>query len=378
MNVQQTMSTIAYSPAINQKRVVVAMSGGVDSSVAAALLSQQGYDVIGMMMRLWSEPESNVKKLAYNRCCTPDQIADARRVAQTLNIPFYVIDAQTVFYRNVVEPFVEQSQLGMTPNPCIECNRTIRFNFLLQHALLLGAEYLVTGHYAQIKKVDGEYQLFRARDYEKDQSYVLHVLGQEELAHTLLPIGSYSKNEIRHLAKKFHLDVAQKSESMDLCFVADGDHRRFISSYSAQSQISGPIETVYGEVVGHHSGLAGYTIGQRKGLGIALGIPVFVIRKDTRRNALIVGPRDKAYQSLLVAEGVTWVSGNPPDEPIQAQIKIRYRAHSVPATITPITEQSVKVNFQEPVFGITAGQGAVFYDDDRCLGGGIIGNLEEK
>lgn len=352
-------------------RVVIALSGGVDSSVAAALLVRLGYDVIGIMMRLWSE-SANDSKTKHNRCCTPDQMADARKVANQLDIPFYVLDAQEYFYNSVVYPFIEGHATGQTPNPCIACNRSIRFDFLFNHALALGADYLATGHYARIRPSEEGLKLVKAVDEEKDQSYVLHVLGQQELAHVMFPIGGYTKYEVREMAAQMNLPVASKAESMDLCFLADGDYRRFLNENAAESFQSGNIATTTGVVVGEHRGLVNYTIGQRKGLGISVGQPMFVVKKDPASNSLIIGTRNEATKKNLVAEKVNWISGLPPTGPSQVDVKIRYRAHSVPAIITAMEDKKVRVVFDEPVFGVTAGQGAVFYVGEECVGGGII------
>ncbi len=346
------------------------MSGGVDSSVTAVLLKEQGYEVIGMMMRLWSEPGFG-PNTPTNRCCTPDQMADARRVADRLNIPFYVVDVQDTFRKTIVQFFIDEHDKGLTPNPCIECNRQIRFTYLYNHALALEANYLATGHYARVRHTDQEYQLLKGLDENKDQSYVLHVLTQDHLAHVLFPIGEYTKPEVRELARQFNLPTASKQESQDLCFLGDGDYRRFLTQYSHHASTPGPILHQDGRTLGQHEGLAFYTIGQRKGLGIAATEPLFVLRKDVARNALIVGNKTALGQQELVAEKVNWI-GHPPTAPIEAEVKIRYKAKAMAATVTVGENGRCHVHFHEPVYGITAGQGAVFYHRDVCLGGGII------
>jgi tRNA-specific 2-thiouridylase len=362
----------------SNKRVAVAMSGGVDSSVAAAILVDQGYQVIGMMLRLWSEPGQGNGRPA-NRCCTPDQMADARRVADQLRIPFYVLDAQELFHHKVVRFFIDEHLAGRTPNPCIECNREIRFNYLLGRAMGLGADYLATGHYARVQRTPNGYQLLRAVDASKDQSYVLHVLGQKELARALLPVGKFPKEKVREMAASYELPVVGKSESMDLCFLGDGDYRRFLREHAPESGHSGPIYSQSGTLIGEHNGLANYTIGQRKGLGVALGKPAYVIRKDTARNALVVGSRHELGCRELLATGVNWVAGRPPDGAIQAGVKIRYRAAANTATVTALNGgKEAKVVFNEPVYGVTSGQGAVFYEEEACLGGGIIADKEAQ
>lgn len=355
----------------NRPRVVVAMSGGVDSSVAAALLVQAGYEVIGMMMRLWSEPGLGANA-PLNRCCTPDQMADARRVANQLDIPFYVVDVQDYFRRTIVQFFIDEHERGRTPNPCIECNREIRFTYLLDRARALGADYLATGHYARVRRQNGQYELLKALDSSKDQSYVLHVLGQEELAQVLFPLGEFQKEDVRAMAAELGLPVAQKKESMDLCFLGDGDYRRFLREHTSNSAGAGPILDQDGAVLGQHEGLAYYTIGQRKGLGISAPEPLYVLVKDRARNALIVGPREQLGQTELQVRDINWVSGEAPAGPFRASVKIRYKATGVAATVTPQPGGAACVHFDDFVSGATPGQGAVFFDGDRVVGGGLI------
>ena len=357
------------------QRVVVAMSGGVDSSVAAALLVREGYDVVGMMMRLWSEPGRGPQAPA-NRCCTPDQMADARRVADQLGIPFYVVDVQDYFRRSVVQFFIDEHARGRTPNPCIECNRQIRFRFLLDRALALDADYLATGHYARVQKTGDRYHLLKAIDEQKDQSYVLHILSQKELAQVLFPVGDYEKDEVRALADHFQLPVASKKESMDLCFLGDGDYRRFLRQHAPETATPGPILTGNGRRLGEHDGLVFYTIGQRKGLGISTGTPMYVLYKDVGRNALIVGTRDQLGQTEIVARQVKWVSGEAPSKALPVEAKIRYKATPVEAQVEALSDDRVRVSFDEFVYGATSGQGVVFYDGDECLGGGLIADAE--
>ena len=353
------------------ERVVVAMSGGVDSSVAAALLVERGYDVIGMMMRLWSE--ETVEGGAHNRCCTPEQLNDARRIADKIGIPFYVLDTKDVFRNTIVEYFIDQHREGVTPNPCIECNRHIRFSYLFNNAMGLDADYLATGHYARIDQApDGEYRLRMGVDDGKDQSYVLSVLQQEHLKHTLFPIGDFPKSEVRQLAAKYGLPTASKKDSQDLCFLGDGDYRRFLNVYAPDVMQPGPIVLKTGEVIGEHTGLANYTIGQRKGLGIAYPEPLYVIATNPYRNALVVGVRDELGSDQLTAKRVNWVSDHVPQQPFHADVKIRYKAKPVPAFITPLEDDRIHIKFDAPLRDITPGQGAIIYDGDICLGGGII------
>jgi tRNA-uridine 2-sulfurtransferase len=355
---------------IKRPKVVIAMSGGVDSSVAAALLVEQGYEVIGMMMRLWSESG----KQADNRCCTPDAMASARRVAAKLNIPFYAVDAQEIFHSKVVGYFFEGYIQGNTPNPCLVCNRYIRWEFLLNHARALGAEAMATGHYARLETdPQGRIQLLRAVAAAKDQSYVLHVLGQEQLAQAIFPLGEYTKPQVRQMARDFNIPSAERADSQDLCFLGDGDYRSFLSRHARQQvEQPGPIIDRSGQEVGRHQGLAFYTIGQRKGLGIASTQPLYVLEKNLQKNILVVGSKDELGQRKLLAERVNWVSGVAPPGEIRAQVKIRYKAVEAWANVTPQENELVHVLFDEPLRDITPGQAAVFYQDQVCLGGGII------
>ncbi|MCY4022927.1 MAG: tRNA 2-thiouridine(34) synthase MnmA [Anaerolineaceae bacterium] len=357
------------------KRVVVAMSGGVDSSVAAALLKQRGYEVIGMMMRLWAEPAAD--GLAHNRCCTPGQMADARRIANLLDIPFYVLDTRDVFRRRIVDFFIEGHRQGVTPNPCLECNRHIRFDWLQGHALALDADYLATGHHARISRgPDGRYQLLRAVDRQKDQSYVLSVMGQKQLAHALFPIGDYCKSEVRDLAREFGLPTAAKQDSQDLCFLGDGDYRRFLRDHAPELLRAGPVLRRDGTQLGEHSGLANYTIGQRRGLGINSPVPMYVFDRQARDNALIVAEREEQGARRLQAERFNWVAGTPPDKKIAAAVSIRYGTRPQPATVTPLDQSVVDVAFEQPQVGVAPGQAAVVYADENCLGGGVIRSAE--
>ena len=352
-------------------RVVVAMSGGVDSSVAAALMVDAGYDVVGMMMRLWSDPAMGGAD--SNRCCTPGQMGDARRVADQLGIPFYALDTRDVFRNTVVQYFIDQHRDGYTPNPCLECNRRIRFDWLLRNALALDADYLATGHYARrTESEDGRWLLRRGVDADKDQSYVLSVMRQDQLARTLFPVGAFPKSQIREIAADLGFAVASKRDSQDLCFLGKGDYRNFLRRHAPDVSEPGPIVNSDGEVLGQHQGLANYTIGQRKGLGVSSNVPLYVLALNHIENALIVGTRDQLGRDTLQAENVNWISGEPPAESFRAQVKIRYRAQPQPATVTVSTDHSMHVRFDEPQRDITPGQAAVVYQADNCLGGGVI------
>ncbi len=357
-------------------RVVVAMSGGVDSSVAAALLVEAGYDVVGMMMRLWSDPTMGGAE--HNRCCTPVQMNDARHIAEKLGIPFYVLDSKDIFRETVVQYFIDGHRDGFTPNPCLECNRRIRFDWLLRNALALDADFLATGHYARITKDDGGWRLRRGVDADKDQSYVLSVLGQEQLRRALFPVGEYPKSKVRKLAATLGFDVAGKRDSQDLCFLGKSDYRSFLRLHAPDVIAPGPIVNRDGLVLGQHQGLANYTIGQRKGLGISSREPLYVLAMDERRNALVVGARDQLGRDELVAENVNWVSGSPPAASFRADVKIRYRARSQPAEIEVMADGAMKARFDQPQRDITPGQAAVVYRGDICLGGGVIAKYENR
>jgi tRNA-uridine 2-sulfurtransferase len=350
-------------------RVVVAMSGGVDSSVAAALLLEQGYEVIGMMLRLWSEPG----KQDTNRCCTPESMGLARKVAGVLGIPFYALDIQDTFRKTIVEHFVNGYAQGVTPNPCLLCNRQIRFGVLLQHALAVGADYLATGHYARVTQTStGMYRLLRGIDPSKDQSYVLSVLNQDQLSKALFPVGNFPKSQVRTLANHYGLPVADRTDSQDLCFLAGEDYRKFLQRYAPHINIPGLIKNTRGEILGDHTGLTNYTIGQRKGLGIFYPKPLYVLNKQVTENTLIVGEIHELGQTALLVNQVNWISGKIPNQPLTAQVKIRYKSQEKSALVIPEADSQARVIFEEPLRDITPGQAAVFYVGEECLGGGII------
>ncbi|GIV67622.1 tRNA 2-thiouridine(34) synthase MnmA [Caldilinea sp.] len=357
--------------------VVVAMSGGVDSSVAAALLVERGYNCIGVMMRLWAEV--GVGEGSTNKCCSLESVHDARRVADELGIPFYLINVERPFKEKVVDFFIDGYSRGITPNPCLECNRHIRFDYLLNYARRLGADYLATGHYARLRYAeDGKVHLLKGVDEAKDQSYVLSVLGQDELHDVLFPVGEYPKSEVRRMAAERGLPTASKHDSMDLCFIFDDDYRRFLRTWAAEAMRPGPIVDRRGRVYGQHNGLPGYTIGQRKGLGIAgAAEPLFVLELDYRNNALVVGTAAELGRDRLIAERVNWTLDEAPPAGARVQCKIRYKAKAVECTLFPIGADQVEVRFDAPLRDIAPGQGAVFYDGDLCLGGGVIARAEE-
>jgi len=344
------------------------MSGGVDSSMAAALLVEQGYRVLGVMLRLWAEEGP-----AGNRCCAPDAMSGARQVADLLGIPFYVRDYREWFKQAVVDPFVTTYAQGQTPNPCITCNTRIRFGRLLDEARGLGASYLATGHYVRrCPTPGGEYQLLKGVDAAKDQSYVLYRLTQAQLAHALFPIGDYVKPDIRSMARTRGLPVSDRPDSQDLCFLGADDYREFMARHMPGNLRPGPMEDSAGHVLGQHPGLANYTVGQRKGLGIRASRPRYVLRLDVARNAVIVGGADELGRSELTAHQVSYVRGQVPDGPLPVMAKIRYKAPDAPAELTPLPDLRARLRFEQPLRDITPGQSVVFYTGDVLLGGGVI------
>jgi tRNA-specific 2-thiouridylase len=353
------------------------MSGGVDSSVAAALLIDQGYDVSGLTLRLWSEADDQPTAAGGET----DAVRDARLVTKTLGIPHRVIDCTLQFREHVVDYFIREYTRGHTPNPCLACNRHIKFGFLLDKALDLGADYIATGHYARILQPETGYQLLRGTDRSKDQSYVLYMLTQRHLRRILFPNGGYAKSQIRDIASSLDLPTSSKPESQDICFVCDlpptgRDYRRFLRAYAPEAIRPGPILDLEGRKLGQHQGLPFYTIGQRRGLGIAWTEPLYVIRLDAAQNAVIVGPASSLGRQRLQVADVNYVSGSPPIFPAQVTVKIRYTGREVPATLYPLTETQVSVALSRPLRDVTPGQAAVFYRGEAVLGGGIITEQE--
>ena len=350
------------------RKVAVAMSGGVDSSVAAARLVEQGEQVFGLMLRLWDAGPEHP-----NRCCSPRDMANARAVAAQLGIPFYVLDARGPFREAVVDPFIDGYLNGITPNPCLACNRQIRWGLLLEHALQLGATHLATGHYARVQERDGGFHLFRAHDRSKDQSYVLSVLGQTDLSRTLFPLGELTKEEARVFARRLDLPVADRRDSQDLCFLGGADYREFLSEWATVTWSPGPILDAAGSQLGSHQGLPAYTIGQRKGLGISSPEPLYVIEKIPDLNALVVGPRRALDRRSFVANRVNWVAGEPPEPRATVTVQVRYHAQPVAGRLqTNGMSGTVTVEVEEPLFQVAPGQAAVFYRGDECIGGGVI------
>jgi tRNA-uridine 2-sulfurtransferase len=346
-------------------RVVVAMSGGVDSSAAAALLKEQGHEVIGITLRVWSYEGA----ARCGSCCSPDDIDDARGVAQKLGIPFYVANVEELFADKVVTPFVKSYLNGRTPIPCVSCNQDVKFDFLLKRARSLGAK-LATGHYARIEEREGRFHLRRAADAAKDQSYFLFTLGQQQLSDLVFPVGDMTKAEVRAVAERHALPTSRKPESMEICFVPDGDYARFVEKV-AGPQPEGAIVDTDGQVLGTHRGVHRYTVGQRRGLGLAGPEPRYVQRIDAERREVVVGPAERTEQRSFNVHRAHWVLDAPtPEQPVQ--VKIRHRHAGAPGKVAVAPDGVVTVQLDAPARAVTPGQAAVFYEGDRVLGGGWI------
>lgn len=346
------------------------MSGGVDSSVAAYMMKEEGFECIGATMKLFENEDAGI--LREKTCCSLDDVEDARRVASRLGIPYYVFNFTADFREKVIDNFVRAYENGATPNPCIDCNRYLKFERFFGRAMELDCEYVVTGHYARIEEKNGRYVLLKAADELKDQSYVLYSLTQHQLAHTRFPLGNMHKAETRAIAEKNGFVNAQKKESQDICFVPDGDYAAAIKRFTGRIYPEGNFVDLDGNVLGTHKGIIKYTIGQRKGLGLALKQPMYVCRKDMERNSVVLGLNEDLFSRELDAYDFNWIAFERPDAPFRAKAKIRYRQQEQWATVTPAEESCVHIEFDEPQRAITSGQAVVLYDGDIVIGGGTI------
>lgn len=354
------------------KRVAVAMSGGVDSSVTAHLLKEAGYEVVGLTMDLLPSPCLIEKSTT---CCSILAFQDAKEVADKLDINHYIIDCKAEFETYVINYFVNEYLSGRTPNPCVVCNKMIKFGFLFKKAKELGANYLATGHYAKIIKQNSRYVIQKATDLTKDQSYFLYTLSQPQLSHTIMPLGHYKKEAVRKIANDLGLKVHNKPQSYEICFITEGDYRKFISKRLGYNLQPGAILTKTGKILGSHQGIAFFTIGQRRGLNIAVGKPIYVIRIDPDKNTIIVGEEAELYNYELIANDINWVSIDRLTHPIKLTAKIRYLHEGELAEISPLQTGLVKVRFKTPQRAITPGQSVVFYQSDLLVGGGVIKSI---
>lgn len=353
-----------------KEKVVVGMSGGVDSSVAAYLLKEKGYDVIGVTMQVWQEDEEY--ELEEGGCCSLSAVEDARMVCYKLDIPFYVMNFRDIFREKVIENFKEEYLKGRTPNPCIECNKYIKFDDFLRRAQELGAKYIATGHYANILFEDGRYQMKNAKDNKKDQTYMLYPLTQYQLERTLMPCGEYTKDRIREIAKEKGLIVHNKKDSEDICFVKDNDHGKYIKENTPFKIKEGNFKDKEGKVLGKHKGIIYYTIGQRKGLNIACGKPVFISEINADTNEIIVGDEKHIFSSECIITENNLIKIEKLDKEMEVEAKVRYAAKKAKATIIPLENGDIKVVFKEPQRAITKGQSVVFYDGEYVVGGGKV------
>jgi len=359
---------------MGKKTVVCAMSGGVDSSLTAALLVEQGYNVIGVTMRL--ADDSRDAEDNDRGCCSLSAVDDARRVCEIIGIPHYAMNFKELFQEKVIDYFLDDYARGRTPNPCIACNRYVKFEGLLRKAQELGAEYVATGHYARIEQdAAGRFLLKKGVDVTKDQSYALYHLNQQSLAHFLMPLGAYTKVHTRELAEQYHLPVAHKPDSQEICFVPHDDYKAYLREHRPACLRPGDIVDRAGHVLGQHAGVPLYTIGQRKGLGIAAPAPLYVVALDMAKNQVVVGGKDEVYARGLIAEDLNWIALDQLTEPLHVTAKVRYGKREGQAAVMPLADGRVQVTFAEPQRAVTPGQSVVFYQDDVVVGGGVIADV---
>ena len=352
------------------EKVLIAMSGGVDSSVAAFLMKEQGCECIGATMKLFHNEDIGVSRT--KTCCSLEDVEDARLVALRLGIPYYVFNFSDDFKGQVIDRFISSYERGATPNPCIDCNRYLKFERLYKHARILGCDAIVTGHYARIEQENGRWLLKKSLDESKDQSYVLYQLTQEQLSHLLLPVGSFEKPEIREQAEEAGLANAHQADSQDICFIPDGDYVRFLHDYGGVTPQPGDFVDETGRVLGRHRGLECYTAGQRKGLGVSADRPLYVISKNAENNTVLLGDNEELFSSALLASRVNWIAGEMPAEKVYCTAKTRYSQKECDAVVTPLEGGCAHVELLTPQRAVTAGQAVVFYDGEEVLGGGTI------
>lgn len=357
---------------MKNKKVVVGMSGGVDSSVAAYLLKEAGYDVMGVTMQIWQDEDSFAQE-ENGGCCGLSAVDDARRVADALQIPYYVMNFKQEFKENVMDYFVKEYLQGRTPNPCIACNRYVKWESLLKRSLDIGADFIATGHYARVVKLNnGRFTLKKSATVAKDQTYALYNLTQFQLSHTLMPVGEYTKDEVRKIAEKINLRVANKPDSQEICFIPDNDYAKFIEENSGKKIEEGNFVTTSGEIIGRHKGISHYTVGQRKGLNLALGKPVFVVELRPDTNEVVIGDNEEVFHDRLYANQINFMTIECLEGEMKVSAKIRYNHQGSPATIRMVSDDVLECVFDEPQRAITPGQAVVFYDGDYVVGGGTI------